>query len=55
MSMMTSQSLKFVDFTKIQKPRYPENETFFLRIKNSLIKHQGLLYCKKYFCSGGNL
>ena len=34
MSMMTSQILKFVDFTKIQKSSYLENETFFLQIKN---------------------
>ena len=34
MSIMTSQFLKFVDFTKIQKSRYLENETlFFLQIK----------------------
>ena len=33
MSMMTSQILKFVDFTKTQKSRYLENETFFLQIK----------------------
>ena len=32
--MMTSQSLKYVDFTKTQKFRYIENETlFFLQIK----------------------
>ena len=55
MSMITSQILKFVDFTKTQKFRYHENETYFLQIKNSLITHQGLLYGKKYFCSGGNL
>ena len=49
MSMMTSQILKFVDFTKTQKSRYLENEKlFFLQIKNLLITHQG----KKYFCSG---
>ena len=28
--MMMSQILKFVDFTKIQKFRYPENKTLFL-------------------------
>ena len=34
MPMMTSQILKFVDFTKTQKFRYLENETiFFLQIK----------------------
>ena len=31
--MMTSQILKSVDFTKTQKYRYLENETFFLQIK----------------------
>ena len=32
--MMTSQILKFVDFTKTQKSRYLENETLvFLQIK----------------------
>ena len=30
MSMMTSQILKFVNFTKTQKPRYLKNETLFL-------------------------
>ena len=33
MPMMTSQILKSVDFTKIQKSRYLENETFFLQIE----------------------
>ena len=33
MPVMTSQILKFVDFTKTQKSRYLENETFFLQIK----------------------
>ena len=31
--MMMSQNLNFVDFTKIQKSRYLENETFLLQIK----------------------
>ena len=31
--MMTSQVLQFVDFTKTQKSKYLENETFFLQIK----------------------
>ena len=39
--MMTSQILKFVDFTKTQKSRYLENKKYF--------------YGKKDFCSGGNL
>ena len=54
MPMMTSQILKYVDFTKTQKFRYLENETFFLQTKKSLITHEGLLY-GKIFCSGGNL
>ena len=34
MPMMTSQILKSVDFTKIQKPRYLENKIlFFLQLK----------------------
>ena len=49
MSMMTSQILKFVDFTKTQKSRYLGNETIFVHIKKSLITHQGLLYGKKHF------
>ena len=37
MSMMTSQILKFVDFTEIQqKFRYLDNETFFLQIKKMI-------------------
>ena len=37
--MMTSQILKFVDFTKILKSRYLENETLFLfQIKKLCIK-----------------
>ena len=44
--------LKSVDFTKIQKTIYLKDETL---VKKSLITHQGLLYCEKQFCSGGNL
>ena len=34
MPMMTSQILKYVDFTKTQKSKYLRNETlFFLQIK----------------------
>ena len=33
MLMMTSQILKCVDFTKTQKSKNLENETFFLQIK----------------------
>ena len=34
MPMMTSQILKFVDFTKIQKSRYLENKTLFFLQNN---------------------
>ena len=38
--MMTSQILKFVHFTKIQKSRYLENETsFFLQMKKFITLH----------------
>ena len=30
---MTPQILQFADFAKTQKPKYLENETFFLQIK----------------------
>ena len=33
MSIMTPQLLIFADFTKTQKSRYLENETFFLQKK----------------------
>ena len=45
--MKTSQNLKSEGFTKTQKSRYLENETFFLQIKNSLITHQALIYDKE--------
>ena len=44
MPMMTSQILKFVDFTNIQKSRHLENETIFPQIEK-FIK----LYIKGYF------
>ena len=49
MPVIASQVLKSVDFTETQKSRYLENKTLFLLQikKNSLIIHQGLLYCKK--------
>ena len=47
--MMTSQILKFVDFTKAQKYTYLENETFLFQIKNSLIAHKHLLCGKNSF------
>ena len=41
MSIMTSQILKFVDFTKTQKFIYLENKTlFFLQIKKFIQIHQ---------------
>ena len=33
MAMMTSRTLKYVDFKKTQKSRYLENETLFLSNK----------------------
>ena len=33
MSMMTSYILQLLDFTKTQKSKYLENETFFLQMK----------------------
>ena len=48
--------LKSVNFTETQKSRDLKNETMFLlQVKNSLITDQGLLYCKKQFCRGGDL
>ena len=52
--MMTSEVLKSVNFTKTKKSRYLKNKTLFLQIKK-IITHQGLLYGKKSFFSGGNL
>ena len=55
MSMMKSQILKFVDFTKTQKSRYLENETlFFLQIKKFILHIKGyfIFMAKKYFCRG---
>ena len=53
MSMMISQILQFVNFTKTQK-YFKKEALFFLQIKKSSIAHQRLLYGKKYLCSGGN-
>ena len=46
MSMMTSQSLKFVDFTKTEKSRYQQKQIFF-QVKSSLITHQGVALWQK--------
>ena len=46
--MMTLRILKSVDITKAQKSRYFESKTFFfIKEKNSLNAHQGLVYGKK--------
>ena len=45
---MTSQ-VKFMNFTKTQKSRFLENETFSVQKKKSFITHQGLLYVKNAF------
>ena len=34
--LVTSQISKFVDFTKTQKSRYPENEAFVLQIEQTI-------------------
>ena len=53
--MMTSQILKSAAFTKTKKSRHLENKTLKFIKKEILNAHQGSLYGKKYFCSGGNL
>ena len=54
--MMMSQILRYVDFTKSQKPRYLENETLFsLQIKKIINYTSRVLYSKKQFCSRGNV
>ena len=51
MLMMTSQILKFVDFTKTPKFRYLENKASKIMRSNY---NQGPFYCKKKkFYSGG--
>ena len=45
MSLMASQILKFVDFTKMQKSKYLENETFVLQIKKII----NYIHIKCYF------
>ena len=47
MSMMTSQILKFVDFTKTEKSRYPENGTFFLQVKKFINYTSRSTLCEK--------
>ena len=46
--MMTSQILKFADFTKTKKSRYLENETlFFLQIKKFINYKSRATFWKK--------
>ena len=48
MPMMTSQILKFVDFTKAQKSRYLENEIlFFLQVKKLVSYTSGATLLQK--------
>ena len=42
---MTPQILKIFNFTKIRKPRYFKNETFFLQIKKFITHRE--LFCGK--------
>ena len=48
MPMMTPQVLKSVDFTKTEKSRYLENETFFLQIKVSINYTSTVTLWQKY-------
>ena len=53
MSMVTSYISKFVDFTKTQKSRYIENETFFLQTKIFITyTSRATLWQKNAFVSG---
>ena len=47
MPMMTSQILKSVDFTRTQKSKYLENETFFLQIKKFINYKSGATLLQK--------
>ena len=38
MPMVTSQSLKSVDFTKTQKSKYLENKIFWVQINKKIVK-----------------
>ena len=52
MPLMTSQILKFVNLTEIQKSRYLENKTlFFLQVK----KFNNYISIKGYFIAKNNL
>ena len=51
MSLMTSQILKFVNFTETQKSRCLEKKTFFLQVK----KFNNYISIKGYFIAKNNL
>ena len=51
MPLMTSQILKFVNFTETQKSRYLEKKTFFLQVK----KFNNYISIKGYFIAKNNL
>ena len=52
-SMMMSQILKSLDFTKAQKSRYLEDETFFLQIKKIInYTSRATLWQKKFYTRG---
>ena len=51
--MITSQTLKSVNFTKTQKSRYIENKTFLLQMKKFIYyRSSATLLQKKYFSGG---
>ena len=53
---VTSQILKFVNFTKTLKSRYLKKETlFFLQIKKIINYTSKATLWQKYFCCRGNL
>ena len=49
--MMTSQMLKYGDFTKTQKIRYLEKKTFFLQIKKFINYMSKATLWQKHFCN----
>ena len=53
--MVTSQILKFVDFTKTQNSRYLESETFFIQMKKIVNYTSRAALLQNKFFSGGSL
>ena len=51
--MITSQTLKSVDFTKTQKSRYIENKTFLLQMKKFIYYRSSATLLQKRYFSGG--